>query len=117
MEKAALVLLLGLSLITMGSVIAKGIILILFHADPVGGIATLNPAAFLTTSIEQCLVIILGCMPTLGPVCIPIIGAMGESLIRHLPRNKGTTSCGAGQDNMIELSTEVDSNFSYPMRP
>ncbi|KAH8897481.1 hypothetical protein GQ53DRAFT_838073 [Thozetella sp. PMI_491] len=106
MEKAALVLLLGLSLITMGSVIAKGVVLIMFHADPVGGIATLNPAVFLTTAIEQCLVIILGCMPTLGPVCIPVIGAMGESLLRRHPRGKRTRSCEAGQNNMIDLGTE-----------
>ncbi|KAI0835718.1 hypothetical protein F5Y06DRAFT_117464 [Hypoxylon sp. FL0890] len=72
-RKVGLVILVGLSLITAGASLAKLVIscMLLTQTPFVGGNGTFDFAAGLVsfcTSIELSLVIILGCVPTLGPI-------------------------------------------------
>ncbi|KAM7200664.1 hypothetical protein V8F20_005166 [Naviculisporaceae sp. PSN 640] len=89
-RKIGLIILLGLSILTAGACIAKISIMILGLTNqlPMSFSPDFGGVVFLTSSIEQCLVIIMGCIPTLGPLAkfqyAAFFSAIGDSFITLL---------------------------------
>lgn len=113
-RKIGLILLLGLSVLTAGSCIAKISIMILglqgklpnsFSPD-FGGVV------FLTSGIEQSLVITMGCIPTLGPLAKVQYGALltavGDSLLSLLGSRGRASPRGSGNRSVYRGGNDVE---------
>ncbi|KAI1747180.1 hypothetical protein F4782DRAFT_522182 [Xylaria castorea] len=114
-RKFALAALLGLSLITMGIVVTK-IVLVLIRLTRPDDIVAIHYQSLvqLIASLEQCLVIIMGCIPTLRlskHIKLPTLGDMGSWVFSMLPtvwssksrQESSYRSGGQSSDQDLEL--------------
>ncbi|KAK4222293.1 hypothetical protein QBC38DRAFT_375408 [Podospora fimiseda] len=99
-RKVGLILLMSMSLITMGAALVKVALVIIQLTTPpkVGSknLAYFNGIYNLCTGVEQCLVIIMGCIPPLRSITrIPmpaVLVAIGSSLVSLVPRIRSSRS-------------------------
>ncbi|KAK5635872.1 hypothetical protein RRF57_011584 [Xylaria bambusicola] len=102
-KKVGLAILLGLSLITGAAAFSKVVTNLVFSdVDPISRgdeLFTLFGIMLLITSVEQSLVITIGCVPTLRPIAlirIPLLGSIRDTLASLLSSGsrKGSPSKG-----------------------
>ncbi|KAK6064317.1 integral membrane protein [Seiridium cupressi] len=111
-RKVSLMVLLGLSLITFGAALTKAVLVAL----ALTGKFTMtgpdfNGLYFYVSTIEQCLVIMIGCVPTLKPITklrFPGFTQIGESIASLITRRsrasrKGSSTGGSSYHGDVEL--------------
>jgi hypothetical protein len=96
-QKIGLILVMSLSLITMGAAMIKVVLVIIQLTNPPavghGNLAYFNGLYNLCTGVEQCLVIIMGCIPVLRSIVnlnFPLINTITSSF----KRSKSSISSG-----------------------
>ncbi|KAK0732949.1 hypothetical protein B0T26DRAFT_632953 [Lasiosphaeria miniovina] len=130
-RKIGLIILLSLSIVTAGASITKIVIIImgLMGTLPDSFSPDFGGTVFLTSSIEQSLVIIMGCIPTLGPLSklqyTAFFSAVGDSIIsllttrRRSPRGSATGSVYPGGEDVemggkLRISDEASARAQKP---
>ncbi|KAI0975802.1 hypothetical protein F4678DRAFT_457154 [Xylaria arbuscula] len=94
--KIGLIILLGLSVVTFAAALSKAVVIALAltgHFVMTG--PDFNGLYFYISTIEQCLVIIIGCVPalrTISKLQFPTFNAIGESLTTLLMRTRRSSS-------------------------
>jgi hypothetical protein len=133
-KKIGLAVLLGLSLITGAAAFSKVVTNIIFSdVDPLtrgDQLFTLFGVMLLITSVEQSLVITIGCVPTLRPLVlikIPMFKVIGDTLASLLStrRSHDTPSKGSSRHNdqsqkhyeNIELRNPYDTSREHIFPP
>ncbi|KAI1076746.1 hypothetical protein F5B20DRAFT_572600 [Whalleya microplaca] len=103
-RKIGFILLMCLSLITMGSALAKVVVVFMrMNATPIAGSTNFryfNGLVNLLCGVEQCLVIIMGCIPSLRPMAKlrldwTLLSNIGESLASLVTRSRRKGSSGS----------------------
>ncbi|KAK9415508.1 putative Trichodiene oxygenase [Seiridium unicorne] len=100
-RKLALTILIALSLVTMAAAASKMVVSLLFTIGATGYVDTIRGTFVIdfTTCLEQALVIIMGCVPTVRLISkleFPSVRQIGSSLVSLITR---TRSKGAGSDS------------------
>lgn len=122
-KKVGLAILLGLSLITGAAAFSKVVTNIVFsNVDPLGprggDLFTLFGIMLLITSVEQSLVITIGCVPTLRPIAlikIPFLSSFRETLASLLStrRSGGNQASKNSSKNSSKVRNKGPSHDSY----
>ncbi|KAK6220539.1 hypothetical protein LQW54_001984 [Pestalotiopsis sp. IQ-011] len=100
-RKLALIVLIALSLVTMAAAASKMVVSLLFTIGATNSLDSIRGTLVIdfTTCLEQALVIIMGCVPTvrlISQLQFPSVRQIGSSLVSLITRtrSKGTNSDG-----------------------
>ncbi|KAI9147228.1 Hydrolase ORFZ [Paramyrothecium foliicola] len=107
-RKISLIIVLGLGMVTLAAAITKIAIVVITTFDtPTGGGGTnyFQGIVYLTSSIEQAMVIIMGCIPVFQSLTKLDIGSVYSSLASLvLRRKKSSSSLSTGDQNISDPS-------------
>ncbi|KAM7184230.1 hypothetical protein V8F33_013093 [Rhypophila sp. PSN 637] len=112
-RKIGLIILLSLSVLTAGACIAKIAIILLGLTNqlPTSFGPDFGGIVFLTSSIEQSMVIIMGCIPTMGPLAkiqyAAVFTAIGDSIVSLMGSRRGSQRGSGNRSSMYRDDVEL----------
>ncbi|ETS73446.1 hypothetical protein PFICI_15051 [Pestalotiopsis fici W106-1] len=110
-RKLAIMVLIAMSLITMAAAASKMVISLLFTIDATDSLDSIRGTHVIdfTTCLEQALVIIMGCVPTVRLISglnLPSVRQIGNSLVSLITRSRSKGSTTGGSNSRRSESTE-----------